>query len=69
MEFDGICPHCKADLTYMVEGKKYSRLAGIEDPMKFDGISWWSCPECGKVWDRFTGKIESWSLITKEEKK
>ena len=35
---------------------KYSRLIGIEDPMLYDGVSFWKCPDCGAMWDRFTNK-------------
>jgi len=58
MEFGGSCPHCQADLTYEVDGKKYSSLIGLEIQGGYDGISYWACPKCKVVWDRFTGKKE-----------
>jgi len=61
-----ICPHCNADLhgdkipeedRESFGGKEYfSRLIGIEDAT-YDGISYWCCPDCKVVWDRFTGRI------------
>jgi len=36
---------------------RWSRLIGIEDPKIYDGISWWKCPECKTMWDRWTGKV------------
>jgi hypothetical protein len=36
---------------------KYSRLIGIEDPKMYDGVSFWKCPDCNSVWDRFTNKL------------
>lgn len=36
---------------------RWSRLQGIEDPMKYDGISYWQCPDCKTTWNRFTGEI------------
>ena len=35
---------------------KFSRLVGIEVRGKYDGVSYWECPDCKKRWDRFTGK-------------
>lgn len=35
----------------------FSKLIGIEDSKKYDGISWWHCPFCKSTWDRFTGKL------------
>ena len=35
----------------------FSKLIGIEDRDKYDGISWWACPFCNTQWDRWTGKI------------
>jgi len=62
------CPHCNADLRgnkipendrEFFGGKEYfSRLIGIEDD-SYDGVSYWCCPECWTVWDRFTGKINT----------
>jgi len=46
-------------------GQKYwSRKIGIEDPEVYDGISWWKCPDCEYVWNRFP-----WSPEYKENKK
>lgn len=33
-----------------------SRMVGIEDPRRYDGVSWWLCPDCGTRFDRWTGK-------------
>lgn len=41
----------------------YSLLIGIEDPKKYDGISWWMCPYCKQLWDRFTGEKVDKSII------
>ena len=38
------CPVCKI------------HLIGIEIQGGYDGISYWDCPNCGRRWDRFTGK-------------
>lgn len=37
--------------------RHYSRLIGIEVPSKYDGVSYWRCPDCGATWDRWTGAI------------
>lgn len=38
----------------------WSRLIGVEDPLLYDGVSWWKCPDCNTQWDRWTGeKIEN----------
>ena len=35
----------------------FSHLIGIEDPEKYDGVSYWMCPFCKATWDRFTGEL------------
>lgn len=35
---------------------RWSRIIGIEDPRVYDGVSWWKCPDCGAMWDRWTGE-------------
>jgi len=63
-----ICPHCSSDLRGREIPEKdrylfgnythFSRKVGLEIPEKYDGISYWFCPECKTVWDRFTGKVQ-----------
>ena len=60
------CPECKADWQgdpipenirqHYGETTHWSRLIGIEDPLIYDGISWWQCPDCEARWDRWTGE-------------
>ena len=50
------CPVCQAEWDYEVDGKKFSHLIGVEDSSIYDGVSWWRCPECNAMWDRWTGK-------------
>jgi len=63
------CKLCDADLRgkaipqeYLDKGyyskgsTHYSRLIGIEILGGYDGIQYWKCPDCGGMWDRFTGK-------------
>ena len=66
------CPKCKSDWRsgrippeYVAKGyygepteepRYFSRLIGVELPEKYDGISYWVCPDCGTRWDRWTGK-------------
>ena len=63
------CKLCDADLRgepipqeyidkgyYGEEATHYSRLIGIEIQGGYDGISYWKCPECNGMWDRFTGE-------------
>lgn len=40
------------------EPYKWSRVIGIEDPMIYDGVSWWMCPDCKAKWDRWTGELQ-----------
>lgn len=35
---------------------KWGRRIGIEVREKYDGVSYWVCPNCNTTWDRFTGK-------------
>ena len=39
------------------EPHHFSKLIGVEDPYKYDGISYWECPFCGATWDRWTGEF------------
>ena len=41
---------------YYNEPYCWSRLIGIEDSEKYDGVSYWMCPGCGSTWDRWTGE-------------
>lgn len=34
----------------------FSKVIGLEIPGKYDGVSYWKCPECQMLWDRFTEK-------------
>jgi hypothetical protein len=68
-----VCPHCNADLRsdpipekdQHLFGNKthFSRIIGLEDSRKYDGVSYWMCPDCRVIWDRFTGKIQTPGLI------
>lgn len=31
-------------------------MIGVEDPMIYDGISWWFCPKCQTAYNRWTGR-------------
>lgn len=45
------------------EPQYFSKLIGIElpydHPNHYDGVSYWQCPNCKTIWNRFTEKIES----------
>lgn len=56
------CPHCDFPLRYEVDGKVYSKMMGIEIQGGYDGVSYWACPNCKVVWDRFTGKEMDWKF-------
>jgi len=51
-----VCPACQTNLFVIYDGKRYSRLIGIEDPLLYDGVSFWQCPDCGLRWNRWTKK-------------
>ena len=42
--------------------KCFRRLIGIElpygHPNRYDGVSYWRCPDCETTWNRFTGEKE-----------
>lgn len=42
------------------EPKRFGLIIGIElsydHPERYDGTSYWACPECGVAWSRFTGE-------------
>lgn len=56
------CPNCNANLQgspipkdqqHLFGATHFGRKIGIEDPMVYDGVSWWGCPDCNHVWKRF----------------
>lgn len=58
------CPHCDTDLTgspIPVEHRDshyggsthYSRTVGIEVRGVYDGVLFWTCPDCGLAWHRW----------------
>lgn len=58
------CPHCGADLRgdpipqeYLdagyYSGTHYSRVIGVQVRGEYDGVLYWSCPDCGGRWHRF----------------
>jgi len=51
------CPECGMDWKYEVDGETHRHLIGIEDRDRYDGISFWMCPKCETMWDRFTGEV------------
>lgn len=61
------CPECdaswdggdipEANRKYYAPPYKWSRLIGIEILHKYDGVSFWQCPDCPARWDRWTGKL------------
>ena len=38
---------------------RWGREIGIEIPEKYDGISYWQCPDCNATFNRFTGIEEN----------
>lgn len=59
------CPHCGASLQgepipepsrhwYGDGVTHYSRKIGHEIRGVYDGVLYWSCPDCGEAWQRFT---------------
>ena len=65
-EFDKFhCKFCHADLSYEVDGKKYSKLIGVEIRGEYDGVSYWHCPVCTVYWSRFTGDKCDFTEMTK----
>ena len=57
------CPNCKVNLDgdpipveirdHYGDSTHWDRKIGIEDPMGYDGVSWWRCPDCDHVWKAF----------------
>jgi hypothetical protein len=48
---DGYCRHC--DKTVMVIGVEYD----YNHPERYDGVSEWNCPSCGRREGRWTGSV------------
>ena len=76
------CPECHTDLRGKPIPKKhikaglyapgethFSRLVGIEDPMIYDGICCWMCPDCGYVWLRggMERRVDEKTLLSLKE--
>lgn len=59
------CDGCGAYLRYTVDGKSFSRVIGVEypygDPHRYDGISEFRCPYCGRREGRWTGRVLGFS--------
>lgn len=59
------CPHCGVSLLgelmtpaqyasgHFGESSRYRREIGNEVQGVFDGVLFWSCPDCGGTWQRF----------------
>jgi len=62
----GECPECggnwkgeeipEKDRECFGDRTHFSLVIGVEDPRIYDGVSWWMCPHCRQMWDRFTGE-------------
>ena len=62
----GDCPECgmswdggdipAEDRKHYSPPYKWSRVIGVEDPKIYDGVSYWMCPMCESMWDRWTGE-------------
>lgn len=64
------CPECKSSWVgdpipekhlhlYGHHNGHSSRLIGVEILGKYDGVSYWQCPDCKATWNRWTGKLEA----------
>lgn len=60
-EYDN-CPKCGVSLQgdpipeeeqHLFGATHFRREIGLEDPMLYDGIAWWQCPDCQHIWKRF----------------
>lgn len=56
------CPHCKTsllekeipdDIKHHYSGNYFKREIGVEDPMIYDGVLYWQCPDCKGEWGRW----------------
>jgi rubredoxin len=50
----GVCPECGAEWKYKFGKETYSHLIGIEVTSMYDGVSFWQCPSCKTLWDRWS---------------
>lgn len=59
------CPKCNIsfigdpipeDIVEYYSGTHWRKEIGIEVPGKYDGISYFMCPNCEYKWDRWTGE-------------
>ena len=67
LDIYGNCPSCrvswcggdipKKSREHYAPPYKWSRVIGVEDPMKYDGISYYKCPDCKAMFDRWTGEL------------
>lgn len=51
--------------------KSFGNIIGVElsydDPERYDGVSYWMCPNCRVAWNRFNGsRSERFKSITNE---
>jgi predicted RNA-binding Zn-ribbon protein involved in translation (DUF1610 family) len=60
--------HLYSNFNVEVQGSysppyRFSRVIGVEIQGMYDGVSYWKCPDCGKTWNRWTGKEEEIASI------
>lgn len=60
------CPNCGVsligdkipdDIAHYYSSSFYKREIGIEDPLVYDGIIAWKCPDCKYQWPSVVGKL------------
>lgn len=53
------CPACKvsllgdkipADISRFYGGTHWKREQGVVDPLKYDGVYYYECPDCAHTW-------------------
>jgi hypothetical protein len=59
---DDYCASCNETKRYKAaDGHEYSRVLSVEypydHPERYDGVSEWRCPDCGRREGRWTGAV------------
>lgn len=56
------CPHCKVALSHTAaDGRTHTNAIGHVVRGVYDGVLFWSCPDCQGVWHRFAANTELWN--------
>ena len=61
------CPHCNSDLRDRENGPPFKREIGIEVRGLYDGVAYFSCPDCGGKFSRKGTPLQNNCNLTRKD--